>query len=61
MYLPWLQRFEKIFTHDSKDQEISQNTFIDHRIRSKISISLEIILNVFNCLIVSLVPLKFLL
>ena len=27
-----------------------------HRIRSKISISLEIILNVFNCLIVPLVP-----
>ena len=32
-----------------------------HRIRSKTGISLEITLNAFKCLIVSLVPLKFLL
>ena len=32
-----------------------------HRIRNKTSISLEIILNVFKCLTISLAPLQFLL
>ena len=38
-----------------------QLKYHQHRIRSKIGISLEIILNAFKYLIVSLVPLKFLL
>ena len=35
-----------------------QQKFIQNRIRGKTSISLEDILNVFKCLIISLVPLK---
>ena len=38
-----------------------QLKYHQHKIRSKTGISLEIILNVFKCFLVSLVPLKFLL
>ena len=56
--LPLPQRFEKTFAHDSKYEYIcSQLKYHQHRIRGKAGISLEMILNVFKCIIVSLVPL----
>ena len=30
LFLPWPQRFEKIFAHKSKYQKTSQNTSIDN-------------------------------
>ena len=54
------QRFPKTFGHECKYYYICrQLKYHQHRIKSKTSISFEIILNVFKGLIVALVPLKF--
>ena len=64
MYLPLQQKFEKtICSRKQILRNFSLNTlkYHQHRIKGKNGILLKIILNVFDYLLVSLVPIKFLL